>query len=551
MYRFCCLAGVVVCLTLLQSASWANCPVGVPNEYFCDDFDTYCSESSGGHPGDSHCPVTGATRVDQRLKEVWLREPRDGAGTEMIVEEAQSRLISPPFGGHYPCQGDSQLGSMTTRDWVHSPLPLGDPGQIRNISWLIQSILGGTNTAVTGTDDQPLILEYMVDGGGSDKIDWDNGFVEVTLDDGDENNKLDYANTDYADSPDCNTFCDPYIQLEPMPIVCAQGNPDTSSAAMPAACPNVITDPPPIRQSVAVGVLSLTDTDPCHCGSTQAHGPVNYHLNVYDGQLWWILRSNNPQATTGFVTDKFGNVENPPYADGLSTPGNFELNGASHLGKSFNYVTLTIKTTTFDVHLRTFENDLAGNKHYVHSDMTGLPRAYLGAFNAMRVGVGEGCEILGTPNNPWACGGSNTHPLRSRANPAGSLVYDDLYLYGGVPVVEEGACCHADASCTDVLANECDGIFRGRSTFCATITEPCCPAIYGDTDGDGDVDLTDFAELQRCLTIGGGALVEECKCLDFNSSGSITSVDIEHFIQCANGPDIPGNSSSPCQGVGW
>ncbi len=543
--------GIWACWGVYQSGALANCPSGLPDEIFCDDFDTYCNESPGAHPGDPKCPVVGATRNDQRLSEVWLREPRDGCGVEVIIEQDTGRLTSPPFGGRYPCQGNAQLGPQTIRDWVNSPYPLSDPGQVRNLSWKIQAMWGVNNTAAVGTDDQPLILQYMVDGGGSDKIDWDNGYLEVTLDDADENSKLDTANVDYADSPDCNTYCNPYIQIEPMPIVCAQGNPDTSTAPMPAACPNVITNPPPIRHSIAVGVLSLTDTDPCHCGSTTAHGPVSYHLNVYDGQKWWILRSGSPQAGTGYVTDKFGNVQEPPYAAGLSTPGHFELNGASNGGKSFNYVTLTIRSTTFDVHLATFENDTALEKHYVHSEMTGLPRAYLGAFNALRMGVGLGCNILGTPNNPWSCGGSNTHCLRSRANSAGSLVFDDIILRGGAPVTEEGACCHADATCTDVLADQCTGNFRGRSTFCETLTEPCCPQIYGDTNADGDVDMEDFAVLQRCLTIGGGAINPACKCLNQNGDTAIDLVDVDRFIQCSNGPQTPGEIAPPCNGVGW
>ncbi|MBI4581160.1 MAG: hypothetical protein HY718_15760, partial [Planctomycetes bacterium] len=111
--------------------------------------------------------------------------------------------------------------------------------------------------------------------------------------------------------------------------------------------------------------------------------------------------------------------------------------------------------------------------------------------------------------------------------------------------------------CTDVLQTECDGIFRGRNTFCSTIVQPCCPLIYGDTNADGSVDMTDFAALQACLTTGGGTLPDSCKCLDITGDGAITGADMERFIACAGGPELPGTSGLvgdppvSCRGVGW
>ena len=548
--RAACLIGLaLLVLGVWQGTAAANCPSGYPNEIFCDDFDTYCNQSAGGHPGDPKCPTDGsATYQNQRLSEVWLREPREysagGTGVEVIVEEAITRLTSAPYGGRYPCTGASQYSPNVIRDWVNSPPgSLALPGQIRNLSWKIQQLWGVNNTALVGTDDQPLVLQYMVDGGGSGKIAWDNGYIGVSLDDGDEFGKLDTANTDYALGPVCSTYCVPTIAFEAMPILCAQGNPN---GTMPSACPDVATNPPPIRNIIAVGVLGMLDTDPCHC-IAEAHGPTNNHLSVFNGQKWFMLRSNSPMLTTGGVTP------DPAGKTGLGTPGDFALNGGVNGGKSFNWVTLTIKTTTFDVELRTQERAKEGGNYYVTSLIRGLPRAYTGPFNALRMGVDEGCEILGSDSNPWACGGSNTHPLRSRAAQAGSLVYDDIYFYGGAPITEEGACCLPDASCSVVPADQCTGVFRGRSTTCETLSQPCCPKAFGDANGDGDVDLEDFAALQRCLTFGdvGATVAPECRCLDFDGGGAIDSVDLERFAGCASGPDIPANDTGLCAGIGW
>ncbi len=553
-YRLCFIVPAVAGW-LLPSMVLANCPSGLPNEIFCEDFDTYCA--GGGFPGDAHCPTSGSSADSNLLRQVWSREPFDSTGVQLIVETTQKSLTSAPFGGRYPCQQTAQNAPQVIRDWVHSPA-VGQPGQISNLSWKIEALYGVNKTAVAGTDDLPLVLQFMMDGGSAGKIDWDNGYVAVTLDDGDPLDKLDAANTDYADGPDCNTYCNPPLQFLPMPIVCAQGNP---LGPLPAACPNAFTNPPPIRQAIAVGTLGIMDNDPCHCGVV-AHGPANNHLSLFDGQKWWMLRENNPVATTGSITPREAGAPFPItdyLAAGISEPGKFDLNGGTSRapGKGTHWVTLTLKTTTLVVEMTTQETstflipgDTKYYQYYISSSAT-LPRAYLGAFNSLRIGVDEGCQIQGDNGDLWACGASDTHPLVSGAPSAGTVVFDDLYFHGGTPLGEEGACCHADATCTNVLPDQCDGVFRGRSTTCESLTQPCCPQAYGDTNADGDVDMGDFAVLQRCLTIGGGAIDPACKCLNRNGDAAIDAVDVDGFIQCANGPQVPGEIAPPCLGVGW
>lgn len=70
-------------------------------------------------------------------------------------------------------------------------------------------------------------------------------------------------------------------------------------------------------------------------------------------------------------------------------------------------------------------------------------------------------------------------------------------------------------------------------------TATCCPTPWADTDGDMDVDMVDFAEMQRCLTVGGGAILAGCECLDANGDTVVDSTDVVFFAECGLGPDVP------------
>ncbi len=49
--------------------------------------------------------------------------------------------------------------------------------------------------------------------------------------------------------------------------------------------------------------------------------------------------------------------------------------------------------------------------------------------------------------------------------------------------------------------------------------------VPGDADGDGDVDLVDYAVMQRCFTGAGGAAVGGCGALDVDGDGDVDLVD--------------------------
>ncbi|MBI4581680.1 MAG: hypothetical protein HY718_18435 [Planctomycetes bacterium] len=69
------------------------------------------------------------------------------------------------------------------------------------------------------------------------------------------------------------------------------------------------------------------------------------------------------------------------------------------------------------------------------------------------------------------------------------------------------------------------------------------PDIPCDFHVDGDVDMDDFAVLQRCLGVSNPSQHPTCWVADLNNSGSITADDVALFINCLTGPDIPGDAN--------
>lgn len=54
---------------------------------------------------------------------------------------------------------------------------------------------------------------------------------------------------------------------------------------------------------------------------------------------------------------------------------------------------------------------------------------------------------------------------------------------------------------------------------------------HGDVDNDGDVDLHDFAQLQRCATGDGPAVMPStCGCVDFNGDDDVDAEDAAVFL---------------------
>ena len=563
----------------VSADAWATswCSANHPGAIFCDDFDTYCVRDDGlGYPGDPDCP-SGAAKNNALMQEVW---PNGGCGSGFNIKEDDQIAIgndpgfawqSPPFGVGYmftsqpPKPTGGLLGQQSFRDWA-------DPAHPDNLSRLIGNAFGTQYAAVAGTDGAPLIMEFFMNGMGSGKLYYGNGYWEVAMSD-------DRANTDYVYSPDCATYCNPPINQGPFPIICAQGNPD---GLLPTGCPSASTAP--IHKSIAVGVLTLVDTDPCHCGSVLAHSPQGSHLMVYDGQKWWTLKQNMiPGATSGWVVGKKAwSPDPPPYDDvvpgsGVPRPGHFVLGMGMHYtqNRAHNWVKLTIRATTFDVEHTALIRanptpdyeaygfppyDEGDYQWWITSVITGIPRAYkedpanglTGAFDTIRMGVARGCPLAS--NADWsACDPSEPNRTCISANAEsslGTIVTNDFVLHGGAGYSLYGACCKPDASCEEnttqahcegPLPDDLGGRWQGTSSTCSTVS--CCPIPFADADHDGDVDQDDFGAFQVCFTGYDGGVPPGCSCFERNSDSAITVADFQAFGHCWTGPNVPWNQS--------
>ncbi len=91
----------------------------------------------------------------------------------------------------------------------------------------------------------------------------------------------------------------------------------------------------------------------------------------------------------------------------------------------------------------------------------------------------------------------------------------------------------------DGVGDACD---RCPATIAASPVdeEGCSPAIPGDVDRDGDVDMSDYAVVQRCLS---GALVPQtdaaCERAHLDSDNDVDGGDVVLFVGCMSGADVP------------
>lgn len=128
------------------------------------------------------------------------------------------------------------------------------------------------------------------------------------------------------------------------------------------------------------------------------------------------------------------------------------------------------------------------------------------------------------------------------------LVTREFNLFSAdIPDPAIGACCTAGPACqetTEPICGMLGGIWQGDSSSCeqAICRYQVCSEIWADADGDQDVDMTDFAFLQACIS-PAGEIPEyppyRCKCFDRDGNDAIGLEDLAAFAECAGGPGMP------------
>ncbi len=504
---------------------------------WCDDFDNYCTggEAWPGYPPfPTACPTDGSAVPDNAafLANWTLPTNCVWADNQAIVADP-TRVDSAPFAMKFRGMG-----------YAGDPQPT-NLASSRHVFPLQSAILAKdpSKSGVNGTDQNPLKLKYVLHhnmntdcsfcGGDVGNAIW---YAELTLDE-------DRAPTDYV-----LKHCDYATESAAIyPMICQQNQ------AVPG-CPPLSTTG---HASIAVGLLALLDTYPCDVENGRR--PTNYHLSVFDGLKWWVLKSNTFPGTGDFAV-------------GLGGPAQ---------------VYLEVRTSSIFV---TWDIVYEGVPQ--HSEAT-IPRQYLGAFDRVASGPGPGCELDPTTH---ACisGYDCFKYCDTKANWCWRNTWvDSMVLYDGVTVDVRGACCQPDASCSLMTAGECSaagGVFRGLNTACdasactgaccqpagvctQTLPSQCpgsfggigtdcattgicqCPTPFANWDFDTDVDMDDFAALQRCLTLGGGAIPTvpaQCSCFDVTggptggADGVINLEDVQRFIVCASGKGVVWTPTADC-----
>ncbi len=126
------------------------------------------------------------------------------------------------------------------------------------------------------------------------------------------------------------------------------------------------------------------------------------------------------------------------------------------------------------------------------------------------------------------------------------MAYSDEWWKAGEPATQDdggyGTWCHPDGYSNEEwwgMVRPVDNgagpdIMQTRLVYDAMAAEYA--DVTGDQDGDDDVDLRDFAALQRCFAMPADA---ECAAFEFNVDGVIDEHDAAGFVDCLGGAGQP------------
>lgn len=451
--------------TIAQVPTWCSTR-SFSDISFCEDFDRYCNPVP---PLPYACDGTlGSSKL--ALREVWVQNPPSNVcGVE--IQTGDQWFSSPPWAAAMTCHDSDVLGFATA-----------------SMAPSIRAAFGEAYSAVMGTDLNPLVLEFVLNGENWSKGIFGNDYLEMGY-------GAASAPTDYVLSANCST-CGGVNRR--YPIICQQAVP-------PAGCGPIASVPH--YSSIAVGFLAFLDENPCHCDDPSSyHSPYNEHLSFFDGHKWWKLRA------------------------GLFPNGS----GDFRVRNDENIIKLTIKSTTIMVELTCTDPD---PDEYSWCE---VPRDYMGPFNSMTVGFKHACKLKGStaPDAEWDC--LNTPDCVNGADRGGVPTFDNIVLHGGMGDSIQGACCYPNATCSDEYYLDCDclgGIFRGHGTACVNLA--CPPPFKPDHDMDGDVDMSDFAWFQTCLSGSYVLPSVPCQVADLDNDNDVDHLDLLAFISSLSGTGIP------------
>ena len=146
--------------------------------------------------------------------------------------------------------------------------------------------------------------------------------------------------------------------------------------------------------------------------------------------------------------------------------------------------------------------------------------------------------LLDAIHTRFAEGGSTgdyvTHTLAGRndstANWAANGGSYDYFLAWQAPAVDAGSITFFTAgnAVDNAHADNGDRYYADYATI--GFARP------GDADGDKDVDLLDFAQLQRCFNGANPAVGAGCEYVDFNDNGAVSLADLAAWVNVRTGP---------------
>lgn len=98
-------------------------------------------------------------------------------------------------------------------------------------------------------------------------------------------------------------------------------------------------------------------------------------------------------------------------------------------------------------------------------------------------------------------------------------------------------------TCNNGVDDDCDTFVDCQDSDCNAdpFCGPSCHTPFADWDEDGDVDMLDFADFQRCYSAGAATFEAACECFDYNNDGVINEDDATKFIACGSGPGNPAD----------